>query len=706
MRNHLIQDYPHETQGILALFRDAEMMGKHMRFLDDRMRAASTMSLGECVRHGATMTRWVWPIRRFVSTPAAKGLTRYFRTRELLELFHSEGTLMSVLVPLGFAFTGNFQRPPQGGCGVMVNWFCRKIAADGGRICLGQRVKEVQVNRHKEATGVLLENGQVVQARYVVAACDVETLFGKMVPPSCIPERWRKRLRNADLFYSSFNIYLGLDCDPASLGLNEETVRLTDENLPLAKRVRGEARATSITLLSPSLRDSSLAPPGKGTLIIQCPAYLNYENNWQTGPGFERGEAYRRLKQTYADILLDRVERALIPDLRRHIEVMEVATPVTFWRYTGNRGGTIMGHKPTRKNIHAGVARVGTPIKRLLLGGQWAEYGGGVPMATKAAVNASLMILDDLRPPACKSLKEVVDGTAKAPLTIGIPRTLYYFYHPALWETFFRRLGLKVLVSEASTSRTIEQAALISESEHCLPLKLLDAHLAQLVDRVDMIFVPRILSTLKGHIACPKLGALPDVAIAQFGERTKVLTLDIHEGQVKLEQTLLELGRKLGAADTDTQKATTDALAAFRAALQQPTPPHDSTRKTFLILGHPYNLHDEFISGPILKKLQRLNINVELVSFAAETVPNGPIKWDTCSKMYHHLQMMEPTRYAAVVQLTSFNCGCDSIIMEFYREILKDKGVPYMPLVVDEHASQGGIDTRLEAFVDSTGWEK
>ena len=413
MRNHLIQDYPHETQGILALFRDAKMMGKHMRFLDNRMRAASTMTQGEKLHHGAAMTRWVWPIRKIVTTSAAKGLTRYFRTRELLELFHCEGTLMSVLVPLGFAFTGDFQRPPQGGCGVMVDWLCRKIAANGGRICLGQRVKEVRVNRHKEATGVLLENGQAIQARYVVAACDVETLFGKMVPPACIPERWRKRLRNADLFYSSFNIYLGLDCDPASLGLNEEMVRLTDEGAPLGERVRGEPKATSITVLSPSLRDASLAPPGKGTLIIQCPAYLNYSNNWQTGPGFERGEAYRHLKQTYADILLDRVERALIPDLRRHIEVMEVATPVTFWRYTGNRGGSIMGHKPSRRNIHAGVARVATPIKHLLLGGQWAEYGGGVPMATKAAVNASLRILRDLRPPAFESLKEVVDGTAR-----------------------------------------------------------------------------------------------------------------------------------------------------------------------------------------------------------------------------------------------------------------------------------------------------
>lgn len=330
-----------------------------------------------------------------------------------------------------------------------------------------------------------------------------------------------------------------------------------------------------------------------------------------------------------------------------------------------------MGYKPARKCIQEGLARIATSAKRLLPGGHWSEYGGRV-----------------------------------APLTIGIPRALYYFYYPALWETFFRGLGMKILVSDASTGRTIEQAGLISESEHCLPLKLLDAHLAQVVDKVDLLFVPRILSGLKGHIACPKLGALPDVAIAQFGKRTKVLSIDIHEGKMPLAQSLLELGRKLGATDTCIRAAAAEALEALRAARRPSAPTRDRTRKQFLILGHPYNLHDEFIAGAILTKLERLNVNVELVPFDAETVPDGPIKWDTCGKMYHHLQLLESANCAAVIQLTSFNCGCDSIVMEFYREILKNKGVPYMTLVIDEHASQAGIDTRLEAFVDSTGWEK
>jgi phytoene dehydrogenase-like protein/predicted nucleotide-binding protein (sugar kinase/HSP70/actin superfamily) len=703
-RDQLIRDFPHERKGLTKLFEEAEWLGRHMRFLDNRMRSARTMTLRQKLRHGLIMTRWVWPIRKYVTTPAVKGLSRYFSTPELRDLFYSDGTMMSVLVPLGFAFTGDFQRPPKGGSIEIVAWLGRRIAADGGRVLMNCPVSEVLVDDDGAAAGVRLATGQEVQARYVVAACDVETLFSRMIPGDRVPARRRRTLRDAELYPSCFSLYLGIDCDPASLGLNEAMARLTDGAGVPGDRISGDPRTTAITVLSPSLRDASLAPPGKGTVMIQCAAHMTYENDWQTGPGRERGEAYRRLKQAYAETILDRVERSLIPGLRRHIEVTEIATPVTFWRYTGNRGGTIMGHKPTRKNIHANLARVETPVKRLFLGGQWAEFGGGVPMATKAAVNASLLILQAERPPAFEALREVVDGTVAAPVTIGLPRALYYFYYPDLWETFFRRLGMTVVLSAPSSSRTVEQAALISESEHCLPLKLLDAHLAEIIGKVDWLFVPRLLSGLKGHIACPKLGALPDVAAAQFGDRVKVLSVDLDEGKVPLERSLRDLGRQLGARDDLIRQATAEALAALKAKRARPVTVRDPARTRILLLGHPYHLHDTFISGPIVAKLKSLDVEVDLVPFDDEAFPPGPLKWETCGKIYHHLLTLDRAGDAAVIQLTSFNCGCDSISMEFYRELLKGKGIPYMALVMDEHTAQAGLETRLEAFVDSIRW--
>ena len=287
---------------------------------------------------------------------------------------------------------------------------------------------------------------------------------------------------------------------------------------------------------------------------------------------------------------------------------------------------------------------------------------------------------------------------------IGIPRALCYFLYPGLWEAFFRALGLTVIVSESTTRATVERAGLISESEHCLPVKMLDAHLAELVEKVDTVFVPRIFSTLAGHIACPKLGALPDCALAQFGDQVQVLTIDINEDKMSLEKSLAALGRQLGR-DWRTIKAAVEiSLNVMQKAREKENSSTDSKGRRYLILGHPYNLHDNYMSGPILKKLEELNVCCELVQYDVAKVDSGPIKWDACGIMYDRLQSLTPDTCAGVIQLSSFNCGCDSIVSEIFRAVLKDKGIPYMTLILDEHSAQAGVDTRLEAFVDSIGW--
>jgi predicted nucleotide-binding protein (sugar kinase/HSP70/actin superfamily) len=292
--------------------------------------------------------------------------------------------------------------------------------------------------------------------------------------------------------------------------------------------------------------------------------------------------------------------------------------------------------------------------------------------------------------------------SAPSARTVGIPRALVYYLYPALWETFFRELGITVTVSAPTSRRTVEQAGLISESEHCLPVKLFDAHLAELAGRVDAVFVPRILSTLPGHIACPKLGALPDCARAQFSDAFDVLSIDIDEARTPLETSLAELGRRLQADDGVVQRATDLALAAWRAARTvPPVSPQPAGALRLLVIGHPYNLQDDFLAGPVFQKLQAMGVCADAVSFTGHTAEPEPVKWDTCSIIYDRLQRLAAGERAGVIHLSSFNCGCDSIVSTLYRDLLRGKKIPCMTLVLDEHAGQAGVDTRLEAFVDS-----
>jgi Uncharacterized protein conserved in bacteria len=74
--------------------------------------------------------------------------------------------------------------------------------------------------------------------------------------------------------------------------------------------------------------------------------------------------------------------------------------------------------------------------------------------------------------------------------------------------------------------------------------------------------------------------------------------------------------------------------------------------------------------------------------------------------MYRKLQSLDMHVYAGVIQISTFNCGADSMMTERFRRMCKHNGVPYMLLMVDEHTGNAGVDTRLEAFVDSLSWQR
>ncbi len=410
LRNRLIEDFPDDAKGIRTLFKDSETLGARWEVLNDRIRTLEIMSLFEKAVYCLKMLHWVLPVWKHLGISAEKGLKRYFDGQGVQKLFCREESFMSIAMPIGWAFTGNFQAPPKGGSQAFVSWLCKSIESGGSKIFLNHRVKKVLLNDKNKAVGVSLENGNSINCRYVLAACDVQTLYDKMVPAECIPQKLRKVLDDADLYYSSFSIFIGLDCDAASLGFDEEILYLTRDDVLRKDHCGGDPHKTEIAVIAPSVRDPSLAPEGKGTITIHCPAYIDYQDNWKTGEGLERGAAYRAFKREFADILIDRVESGFAPDLRKHIEIMEIATPITYWRYTGNRNGSIMGASPTNKNIRAGVAHYKTPINNLLLGGHWAEYAGGVPMAMKAGANTSLMILKDMNRAEYEKLKTVMDG--------------------------------------------------------------------------------------------------------------------------------------------------------------------------------------------------------------------------------------------------------------------------------------------------------
>ncbi len=413
------EEFPHEREGIERFFKAAKRLGKAFHHFGNIFRSEETMRFTERMVNKKNLLRFALPFIPFIRFSGEKGmkkgLDKFFKDERLQRIFAADTELLSCLVPIGWAYYGDYQSPPQGGGQVIPEWLLHVIDYYKNDVFYKCCVSGIMLDG-QTCTGVKLTcRGQehTVQARYVVAACDVETLYDKMLPRHIISEKFRKKLNDAVLYSSSVTISIALDCPAEELGFGEELIHLSSENIPKGAHTSGNPEQTEISILAPSVRDKSLAPEGNGTLTLFMPAYMSTYDHWLTEKDEHgnpvRGEAYKKLKAEIAEVLIRRVEEKIAPGLKSHILFYDVATPVTHWRYTGNKNGTMMGSKPGRENMQSGVARYRTPVKNLLISGHWAELGGGVPIAVKAAANTCLLIFRKENPKAFKLLADYMD---------------------------------------------------------------------------------------------------------------------------------------------------------------------------------------------------------------------------------------------------------------------------------------------------------
>lgn len=419
LKQQWIQDFPHEQKGIERFFRDAKKVGRSFKILGFAFRTMESMNPFEKMQYGLRMLNFAMPFLKHLSYTGdeglKKGLNKYFKDKRLHEIFCSENDLLSCLVPIGWAYYSDYQMPPEGGSQVFPEWLMHVIRYFGNDVFFSCQVHSIIVE-NGQSKGVRFRQRGVehaIQSKYVIAACDVETLYEKMLPANAVSEEFKLRLRSAELYSSSVTLSIALDCPTQDLGFGEELVFISKDGIPKKAYTNGNPFTSGISILAPSIRDTSMAPESCGTLTIYISSDISYKDNWKAAKddqgNYIRGKEYTDLKEEVAQALIDRVE-VLYPGFKSHILFYDIATPITHQRYTGNKNGSIMGARPGKNNMKAKIAHIQTPIKNLLLGSQWAELGGGIPIAVKAGSNAALMVLKYEKSEAYRSLAKYMDG--------------------------------------------------------------------------------------------------------------------------------------------------------------------------------------------------------------------------------------------------------------------------------------------------------
>jgi phytoene dehydrogenase-like protein len=289
----------------------------------------------------------------------------------LLRAFFSNGDIgkmpaIALIISLAWMNAGNAGYCI-GGSQALIRLIQEKIASLGGNIRFKAKVARVLVEGDR-AIGVELANGETVLADWVVSAADGHATIFDLLDGKYVDDATRKRYDERELFASYLQISMGV-----ALDLHDQPPMFT-RILDTPITVDPETDLSNVGFRIFNF-DPTFAPPKKTAVTCLLPT-LNFK--YWAGLRASDPVAYHSEKNRVADAVIGVLEKR-IPGARAAIEVVDVSTPASVFRYTGNWQGTMEGWLPRPGSGFSPLPNTLPGLDRFMMAGQWVMPGGGLP---------------------------------------------------------------------------------------------------------------------------------------------------------------------------------------------------------------------------------------------------------------------------------------------------------------------------------------
>jgi phytoene dehydrogenase-like protein len=288
-------------------------------------------------------------------------------------LHHYMGEIDGAFRAWGFA---------RGGTGAISEAIGRAARALGAEVRLEAEVTKVRT-RDGRATGVVLANGDELDAPVVVSSLDPKRTFLNLVNESDLPPEFVGDMRRFKMRGSSGKVNLALSglpdftCMPGA-GRHLRGAISISPSLEYVERAYDDAKYGSFSsqpymdIILPSMIDPGMAPPGKHVMSI----FVQYAPSTITGGWNDEKRA------AFGEAVIGALER-FAPNIRSLIVDKQVLTPADIERITGLTEGNIFQgelalHQLFFLRPSPGWAQYRTPVRGLWQCGSGTHPGGGI----------------------------------------------------------------------------------------------------------------------------------------------------------------------------------------------------------------------------------------------------------------------------------------------------------------------------------------
>ncbi|CQR70238.1 Activator of (R)-2-hydroxyglutaryl-CoA dehydratase [Sporomusa ovata DSM 2662] len=307
---------------------------------------------------------------------------------------------------------------------------------------------------------------------------------------------------------------------------------------------------------------------------------------------------------------------------------------------------------------------------------------------------------------------------------IGIPRVLNMYEDYPFWFTFFTKLGYRVILSGRSSRQLYELAMeTIPSDSICYPAKLAHGHISQLLKQgIKKIFYPCIPYNLQEDPTadncynCPIVTSYPENIKANMdvlrdkdivflhpflplNNRDRLLSRLAQE--LPAEQiSRSELALAVDEAYAELDRYKTDVRAKGQAAL---TYMADNNCKGVVLAGRPYHIDPEINHGlpELIQSFGLAVLSEDAIRHLAQ-VPR-PLRvvdqWTYHSRLYAAASFVASQPAIELIQINSFGCGLDAIVIDQVKEILEAHCRIHTVIKLDEINNLGGARIRIRSLL-------
>ena len=349
LHQNIIEEFPDQKDGLAKLLK---RINEHDELHLGEETASARQIVGEHLSNPTLVDMLFCPLM-FYGSPTAR------------DMDFSQFVIMFKSI-----FYEGFGRPIRGVRLIMKN-LVKQFKGQGGELKLKSGVQKVIID-NGQATGVLLDSGEVLEATNVVSSAGIaETLRLCETPQEVSSDN-----RPGDI--SFVETIFSLDCQPQSLGHDQTIVFYNDSETFRYEPPEEPCDVRSGIICSPNNFQYSDREAEEGRVRITALADPKF---WIK----QNDEQYYSAKTEWTDRIVESALR-FMPDFRKHIVDTDAFTPRTIKKFTGHLNGAVYG---APKKLRDGT----THLKNLFLCGTDQGFLGIIGSMLSGITIANLHLL-------------------------------------------------------------------------------------------------------------------------------------------------------------------------------------------------------------------------------------------------------------------------------------------------------------------------